>query len=326
MEGKGIRKDNTIATATQMARAITSASLSASPPGAPHLPLRRPWTTRSVAASLHLSPIGLARSPRLPARATAPVACAPDLLQAAKVTVDEYVRSGMVVGLGSGRASGLAIKYLGQRLREGTLKGIVGVPTSVSSASEAAKAGIRLNNYQENLQIDFAFDDADLIEERTLTAVIGRRKFEGGESIIEEKSIVKKASGLAFIVAENQYTSDLDGSIPVLINSGNWLETAEEIDDLFLGDAEVWRRPSSGDAGPLGGDFPLVTREGHHVLDVIFTSPILDLGQVAKSLDQIDGVVDHGIICGIPCTVIIASNDGVEVIDNLSKDQVIDSL
>ncbi|CAL9169681.1 probable ribose-5-phosphate isomerase 4, chloroplastic [Musa acuminata AAA Group] len=309
-----------------MARAITSASFSASPPGAPHLALRHPWITRSVSASLHSSPIGLARSPRLLARATAPVACAPDLLQAAKVTVDEYVRNGMVVGLGSGRASGLAIKYLGQRLREGALKGIVGVPTSVSSASEAAKAGIPLNNYQENLQIDFAFDDADLIEERTLTAIIGRRKFEGGESIIEEKSIVKTASGLAFIVAENQYTSDLDGSIPVLVNSGNWLETAEEIDDLFLGDAEVWRRPSSGDAGPLGGDFPLVTREGHHVLDVIFTSPILDLGQVAESLDQIDSVVDHGIICGIPCTVIIASNDGVEVVDNLSKDRVIDSL
>ncbi|RWW16157.1 hypothetical protein GW17_00019978, partial [Ensete ventricosum] len=170
-----------------MARAITSASFSASPPGAPHLALRRPWITRSVAASLHSSPTGLARSPRLLARATAPVACAPDLLQAAKVTVDEYVRSGMVVGLGSGRASGLAIKYLGRRLREGALKDIVGVPSSVSSASEAAKAGIPLNNYQENLQIDFAFDDADLIEERTLTAVIGRRKFEGGESIIEEK-------------------------------------------------------------------------------------------------------------------------------------------
>lgn len=33
------------------------------------------------------------------------------------------------------------------------------------------------------------------------------------------QSIVKTASGLAFIVAENQYTSDLDGSIPVLVNS-----------------------------------------------------------------------------------------------------------
>ncbi|RWW39344.1 hypothetical protein BHE74_00055335, partial [Ensete ventricosum] len=319
------------------------------------------------------SPTGLARSPRLLARATAPVACAPDLLQAAKVTVDEYVRSGMVVGLGSGRASGLAIKYLGRRLREGALKDIVGVPSSVSSASEAAKAGIPLNNYQENLQvcirsycqicwlllsdnllafmqIDFAFDDADLIEERTLTAVIGRRKFEGGESIIEEKFIGKKMHYICALSVIPTRSS--------VCCQGNWLETAEEIDDLFLGDAEVcflkisfehatldarfvlyllglvivkvWRRPSSGNAGPLGGDFPLVTREGHHVLDVIFTSSIPDLGknqpQVAESLDQIDGVVDHGIICGIPCTVIIASNDGVEVVDNLSKDQVVDSL
>jgi hypothetical protein len=41
---------------------------------------------------------------------------------------------------------------------------------------------------------------------------------------------------------------------------------------------KVWRRPAFGSAGPLGGNFPLVTIDGHHVLDVIFTSPILDLG------------------------------------------------
>ncbi|GMP71528.1 hypothetical protein CsSME_00029889 [Camellia sinensis var. sinensis] len=85
------------------------------------------------------------------------------------------------------------------------------------------------------------------------------------------------------------------------------METAEEIEDLFLGDAEVWRRPSIGHAGPTGGDFPLITREGHNVLDVIFTSPILNLGplllpevEVANTLDNIDGVVDHGVISKIP--------------------------
>ncbi|XP_038987865.1 probable ribose-5-phosphate isomerase 4, chloroplastic isoform X2 [Phoenix dactylifera] len=210
-----------------------------------------------------------------------PMACAPDaapdLLQAAKLTVDNYVRSGMVVGLGSGHASGLAIQYLGKRMREGALKDIVGIPMSVSSASEAAKSGIPLDHYEDNLQIDFAFDDADIIEEGTLNAVIGRQKLDGGESIIQKKSIVKTASKLAFIVSDKQYTRDLDGSVPVLVNCGNWMETAEEIDDLFLGDAEVWRRPTSGHAGPLGGNFPLVTKEGHHILDVIFTSPILDL-------------------------------------------------
>lgn len=47
---------------------------------------------------------------------------------------------------------------------------------------------------------------------------------------------------------------------------------------MYLGDAEVWRRASVGDAGPLGGDFPIVTSDGHNILDVIFTTPIPSLG------------------------------------------------
>lgn len=36
-------------------------------------------------------------------------------------------------------------------------------------------------------QIDLAFNDADVIEEETLAAVIGRQTMEGGESLIQEK-------------------------------------------------------------------------------------------------------------------------------------------
>lgn len=43
--------------------------------------------------------------------------------------VDSFVENGMVIGLGSGRASGYAIQYLGQRIRSGALKHITGVPT-----------------------------------------------------------------------------------------------------------------------------------------------------------------------------------------------------
>ncbi|XP_027183595.1 probable ribose-5-phosphate isomerase 4, chloroplastic isoform X2 [Coffea eugenioides] len=225
------------------------------------------------------------------------------LLQAAKHTVDSYVKSGMVVGFGAGHASDLAIHYLGQQLKAGALKDIVGTPTCVGSASVAAK-------------IDVAFSDADVIEEVTLSAIIGRRKMMGEESIIQEKTILGAAEKLVFIVTEKQYRSDLDGSIPVLIQSFNWMETAEEIDDLFLGDAEVWRRPSVGYAGPLGGDFPMVTKEGHNVLDLIFTSPIISLADVANCLEQVDGVVEHGIICRIPCTAVIASENGQRIIDN----------
>uniref|UniRef100_A0A1D1Z5C4 ribose-5-phosphate isomerase n=1 Tax=Anthurium amnicola TaxID=1678845 RepID=A0A1D1Z5C4_9ARAE len=236
-------------------------------------------------------PVGARRAMRRPAsRARVrrwAVACAsdgaaPQLLEAAEHTVDNYIKSGMMIGLGSGHASSMVMQYLGRRLREGALKDIIGIPTSISSASEAAKAGIPLSDYQDSLQ-----------------------------------SIIKTSGKLAFIITENQYTRDLDGSIPVIVKSGNWMETAEEIDDLFLGDAEVWRRPATGYAGPLGGDFPLITREGYHVLDVIFTSPIRDLAQVSDDLDQIDGVVDHGIVFRTPCTAIIASNVGLQIVDNL---------
>ncbi|KAI5446675.1 variant 2 [Lathyrus oleraceus] len=75
------------------------------------------------------------------------------LLTAAQYTVDTYVKSGMVVGLGSGHASGMAIQHLGRQLHRGNLKDIVGIPTSVASASEAAKAGIPLITYQGSSQV-----------------------------------------------------------------------------------------------------------------------------------------------------------------------------
>ncbi|KAF5944877.1 hypothetical protein HYC85_018954 [Camellia sinensis] len=96
------------------------------------------------------------------------------LESATKHTVDTFIKSGMVVGLGSGLASCIAIQYLGRQLRVGAIKDIVGISTYVGSASEAAK-------------IDFAFNDADIIEERTLISLIGHQRLQGEESIIQEK-------------------------------------------------------------------------------------------------------------------------------------------
>ncbi|RLN43350.1 putative ribose-5-phosphate isomerase 4, chloroplastic [Panicum miliaceum] len=268
----------------------------------------------SVASSAQLRPCPRPRRNRyLPSSVRHPgrrgVACSASasdadvvhLFDAAKLTVDRFVKSGMVVGLGSGPASALAVQYLGTRLRRGSLADIVAVTSSVLSASEADKAGIRASSYQEGTQIDFAFTDAEVIEEGTLAAVIGRRKTESGEpSFTVEKTMVKSADKLAFITGNDKYLTGVEGSIPVLVKS-------------------VWRRPSFGTAGPLGGDHPLVTKEGHHVLDVIFTTPIPDLGQVAEKLEKIAGVVDHGIICSNQSYAVIASKGEVQVIEEKSS-------
>ncbi|KAK8575053.1 hypothetical protein V6N13_033721 [Hibiscus sabdariffa] len=244
------------------------------------------------------------------------------LFQAAKHTIDTYVKSGMVIGLGSGQASAMAIQYLGRQIRAGAFECVLGIPTSIVSASEAAKAGIPLGELENSPRIDFAFDDVDMIEERTLISVVGRQRLQGEESIIQEKLVLSMADQLVFMVTENQYKCGLEGSIPVVVESLNWLETAEEIDDLFLGDAEVWRRPSIGQAGPHGGDFPLVTKEGHNIIDVIFTSPIASLAEVAESLEKVDGVVEHGVVSKFPCKAIVASESGWSIVDNIPTNAV----
>ena len=54
-------------------------------------------------------------------------ACSPTGVRSLSLQVDRFVKSGMVVGLGSGPASALAVQYLGTRLRRGSLTDIVAV-------------------------------------------------------------------------------------------------------------------------------------------------------------------------------------------------------
>lgn len=49
----------------------------------------------------------------------------------------EYVKSGMVVGLGTGSTAAFAVDRIGQLLKDGELKDIVGVPTSIRTFEQA---------------------------------------------------------------------------------------------------------------------------------------------------------------------------------------------
>lgn len=49
----------------------------------------------------------------------------------------EYVKSGMVLGLGTGSTAAFAVDRIGQLLKEGELKDIVGVPTSIRTYEQA---------------------------------------------------------------------------------------------------------------------------------------------------------------------------------------------
>src|SRR5262245_15276182 len=74
-----------------------------------------------------------------------------------------YVRSGMVVGLGAGSTAILATRRIGQLLRQGRLRGIVGVPCSSVIEAEARALGIPITLDPPG-PVDLTIDGADEVD------------------------------------------------------------------------------------------------------------------------------------------------------------------
>ena len=93
------------------------------------------------------------RAPRVAAALRMPVrALSQDELkkQAAWKAV-EYVKSGMRLGLGTGSTAAFAVERIGSLLKDGTLKDLVAVPTSIRTYEQAKSA-------RDNIRQDQALD------------------------------------------------------------------------------------------------------------------------------------------------------------------------
>src|SRR6202021_3261963 len=106
----------------------------------------------------------------------------------------EYVKDGMVVGLGTGSAASFAIQFLGEQVRDG-LK-IRGIPTSRASGELARSLNIPLTSFDEVAYTDVTIDGADEVAPG-LALIKG-----GGGALLREK-IVASASKKFIIVADS---------------------------------------------------------------------------------------------------------------------------
>jgi ribose 5-phosphate isomerase A len=93
----------------------------------------------------------------------------------------EFVKDGMVVGLGTGSTVFYTIQKLGQLVKEGL--SIKGIPTSVQTEEFAKELGISLTSFSEIVSIDIAIDGADEVNSE-LELIKG-----GGGALLREKII-----------------------------------------------------------------------------------------------------------------------------------------
>lgn len=224
--------------------------------------------------------------------------------------VDDYVKSGMVVGLGTGSTAYFAVERLGQLLKDGELEDIVAIPTSIRTKEQAEELGIPLVTLDTHSKLDVAIDGADEVDP-ALNLVKG-----GGGALLREKMVEVCADKFIVIVDESKICDGLGPGFPVPVEivpfcHEHTLRTVAALPSCE-GCKPVLRMGSSQN-NKIDGDEIAVTDNGNYIVDLHFEEPIKDAPKMAEEIKNTVGVVDHGLFCDMTTAVIIAGSDGISV-------------
>ena len=211
-----------------------------------------------------------------------------------------YARDGMTLGLGSGSTTAIFVDLLGERLARGELRDIRGVPTSEKTAAQARTLGIPLTTLGEHPRLALAVDGADEVDP-ALNLIKGL-----GRAALREKIVAIHAERFVVIVDESKLVPRLGmrGPLPVEIVT---FEAAAHIRWLStLGcRAEQWFEADGS---------PVITDNGNYLVRCWFEGGIPDPQELARTLADRPGIVEHGLFLEMADEVIVAGENGLRVL------------
>ena len=212
-----------------------------------------------------------------------------------------HVEDGMRLGIGTGSTAEEFVRLLAEKVAGG-LK-VEGVPTSERTARLCVELGVRLKSLDELPELDLTIDGADEVDGR-LRLIKG-----GGGALLREK-IVAGASQRMIVIADESKVVETLGAfkLPIEVNPFGLVATRIAIEKAAGG------LGLSGDiALRTSGDGPFTTDGGHHILDASF-GRIPDADALARSLNDIPGVVEHGLFINMASLAIIAGPAGARTL------------
>ncbi len=216
----------------------------------------------------------------------------------------DRVKSGMVVGLGTGSTTAYAIQAIGERLASGDLKDIKGIPTSFQAIVLARKFGIPLVSLDEVETIDVAIDGADEVDPN-------KNLIKGGGAAHTQEKIVDSLAKQFIVVVDGSKMVDRLGStflLPVEVLPMAVTPVMRAIEALG-GKTEL--RMGVRKAGPV------VTDQGNLVIDVKFDS-IDNPAELEQTLNNIPGVLENGLFVNVADVILIGElKDGQAIVREL---------
>ena len=210
----------------------------------------------------------------------------------AEKAVDDYIKGGMVVGLGTGSTAHYAIKRVGELVSNGF--SLTCVATSRQTAVLAGECGIKVVPLCDVEHDDVTIDGADEVDPK-LQLIKGL-----GGALLREK-IVAAASVLVVIIVDASKIVDVLGiktPLPVEVVQYGHEHTAFALERQ--GCKPVLRTKDGA---------PFVTDGGNYIYDCKFNaieSPFF----LESRIDVIPGVVENGLFLNTAGVVLVSHPDG----------------
>lgn len=211
------------------------------------------------------------------------------------------IQSNSIVGLGTGSTTAYAIQFIGDRLKSGEIKDIVGVPTSFQAEVLSKQYGIPLSTLDAIDHIDIAIDGADEVDPQK-NLIKG-----GGAAHTREKVVDYLANQFIVVIDSGKLVNKLGSvfAVPVEV-------IPMAVTPVMNAIAKLGGKPELRMGVKKAG--PVVTDQGNLVVDVKFDD-IPDPVNLEKTLNNIPGVLENGIFVNCADKVLIGEvKDGKPVV------------
>jgi ribose 5-phosphate isomerase A len=207
----------------------------------------------------------------------------------------EFVKDGMVVGLGTGTTATVFIRELaacGLKIRC--------VASSDASHELAESLGMSVATLTELPELDVYIDGADEIAR---VPGLGFGLIKGGGGALLREKIVASAAKSFIVVADSTKMVEVLGKFPLPVEVIKMALPVVQPRLAALGLNPKLRQAKSG-AGPY------ITDEGNYILDCA-CGRIEDPERTAAAIRAIVGVVEHGLFLGMATLALVAGENGV---------------
>lgn len=210
----------------------------------------------------------------------------------AEATVAQ-ITEGMVVGLGTGLTAARGIRALARRVAEENLD-VRCVPTSEAAETLAKELGLQLADFAMLEEVDFLFDGADEVDDE-LRVLKG-----SGGAMTRERMVAWAARQSVYMIDESKLVDKLgqNSTLAIAVMAFGLASIRGCLRELGLNG--VCRRTINGDL--------FVTDNGNLILDVSLADH--DLEELAAALNDIPGVVDHGLFLNEADELLVERADG----------------